>query len=307
MVLPKIQLSRKRLRLAAVLVIALSIPVTLTLISVSQELRRRAAPPPVTIRGMAYEDINRNGILNEGEPGLLGVTITLKDQNGNYLSEAMTNDRGYFNFTKLEPTHYNIEETVPDGYKNTTPASVEVNALEGEPEREISFGNRSVPLPGKGRISGYKWNDQNGNGFWDTSEPPYSEGTIMILSGAASMEDSTNEIGYFEFNNLEPGDYTVEALLPPDWRATTPNLVVTTITAGDEKTVNFGQVYTPPNRAKIFGYNFDDINGNGNWDLASEPGIGKAIITLKDSEGTTVSSTETWEGTAQGGSFPGLG
>ena len=309
--LPKINFSRRSLLLTRVLLIVLAIPATLALIRVSQELRRRAAPPSLpkaTIKGIAFEDIDGNSMLSEGEPGFSGVIVILKDGGGNYLSEIVADTKGYFEFADLDPGDYAVEEIVPNGYKNTTPTSAEINGLEGSQEREVSFGSRSVPPPGKGRISGYKWDDQNANGVWDTGELPYTERLVITLSGVSSDTDLADEIGYFEFGDLEPGNYAVEETPPDDWRPTTPVSVAVTLATGGDETVNFGNVRisstststATSTKAKIFGYKFNDVNGNGSWDVPSEPGIGKVAITLKDGGGATLSSTETVEGTNLG-------
>jgi PKD repeat protein len=232
---------------------------------------------------------------------MVGVIIILKDSSGTEISRTTTSDEGYFEFTELDPGDYIVEEVVPDGYENTTqetdPPSVPVEDLESGQEREVAFGNCLIPPPKKGKISGYKWNDQNGNGVWDTGEPPYTERLVIILSGVAARTDLTDETGYFEFDDLEPGNYTVEETPPDDWQPTTPVAVSVTLAGGEEEQVNFGNVFIPPARAKISGHKFNDLNGNGNWDTVSEAGIGQVIITLKDSGGTILSSTETAEGT----------
>ena len=61
-----------------------------------------------------------------------------------------------------------------------------------------------------------------------------------------------------------------------------------------------GNLFEPLAGAKIFGHKFNDLNGNGVWDLPSEPGIGGATITLKDELGNILSSTETSEETDLG-------
>ncbi len=265
------------------------------------EVTTSTAPPPkATITGIKFEDIDGNQTQDSGEPGMVGVTIILKNSSGVEISRTTTNEDGYFEFRELDSGDYLVEESVPGGYENTTPKSVEVNGLESGQEREVIFGNRAVPPPEKGRISGYKWNDQNGNGVWDTGEPPYTARIVVTLSGTSSGTDLTDETGYFEFSDLDPGDYMVEETPPADWRPTTDIKVPVTIAAGGDETVNFGNVFVPPAKAKIFGHKFNDINGNGSWDTASEPGIGRVIITLKDGEGTVLSSTETLEGTDLG-------
>ncbi len=265
------------------------------------EVTTSTAPPPkAIIKGFKFEDIDGNQTQDSGEPEMADVTIILKDSTGTEISQTTTDDQGYFEFTELDPGDYIVEEMIPDGYENTTPTSAEVSELEGGQEREVVFGNRLIPLPEKGKISGYKWNDQNGNGVWDTGEPPYTESVVITLSGSSSQTDLTDETGYFEFDNLDPGDYTVEETPPDDWQPTTSTSVEITLTAGGDETANFGNTHTPPAKAKIHGHKFNDVNGNGSWDTASEAGIGKVVITLKDSEGTVLSSIETWEGTDLG-------
>lgn len=76
-----------------------------------------------------------------------------------------------------------------------------------------------VILPGS--ITGYKWNDQNGNRIWDPGEPPLEDWTIR-LSGDASKITATGAGGYYEFTDLEPGSYTVSETLETGWIQTYP-------------------------------------------------------------------------------------
>ncbi|MCD6529575.1 carboxypeptidase regulatory-like domain-containing protein [Candidatus Bathyarchaeota archaeon] len=72
-----------------------------------------------------------------------------------------------------------------------------------------------------GSISGYKWNDLDGDGVKDADEPGL-EGWTIVLSGETSATTTTNEDGYYEFTGLPAGSYTVSEVAKPDWVQTYP-------------------------------------------------------------------------------------
>ena len=57
-------------------------------------------------------------------------------------------------------------------------------------------------------ISGYKWEDTDGDGIWDAGELGLVDWTIN-LGGDATDSATTNSSGYYEFTNLGPGSYTI--------------------------------------------------------------------------------------------------
>jgi len=88
----------------------------------------RPIPPPPTptiIRGMKWHDINGDGKIDRGEPGLADVIIFL-DLNDNGVLEAnepsqLTNEQGQYVFSNLEAGTYVVREVVPTGYQQTYP------------------------------------------------------------------------------------------------------------------------------------------------------------------------------------------
>jgi uncharacterized repeat protein (TIGR01451 family) len=78
----------------------------------------------VSISGTVYFDANADGILDSGEPGLAGVTVTLKDAQGNVVATTTTASDGSYAFTDLLAGNYTVVETDPAGYFST-------NALPG--------------------------------------------------------------------------------------------------------------------------------------------------------------------------------
>ena len=100
-----------------------------------------------------------------------------------------------------------------------------------------------------GSISGYKWNDLDGDRIKDAGEPGLSGWTIS-LSGHASGSTTTDSNGHYEFNDLEAGTYTVSETLIFGWTQTYPTAPGThsiTLAEGqDSANNNFGNKAVPP-------------------------------------------------------------
>ena len=81
-----------------------------------------------------------------------------------------------------------------------------------------------APLPVECFIEGTKYLDVNGNGQRDAGEPGLENWEIQ-LSGAGSATAFTDEFGYYKFDNLANGSYTVTEVCPtadPAWVQTEP-------------------------------------------------------------------------------------
>ena len=84
-----------------------------------------------------------------------------------------------------------------------------------------------------GSISGYKWEDLNGNSKWDEKdgEKGLQDWTIYIDKNKNGQLDSgepstlTNSSGYYEFVDLQPATYHIGELIKEGWKQTYPDLV----------------------------------------------------------------------------------
>jgi hypothetical protein len=99
--------------------------------------------------------------------------------------------------------------------------NVVLDCAGGNQDRSLSA--QAVSPPPTGKISGYKWDDSNNNGVIDMGEP-YLSGWNITISGPNNVStfNVTNGSGYYEFNDLYNGTYTLSEILQSGWVQTYP-------------------------------------------------------------------------------------
>jgi uncharacterized repeat protein (TIGR01451 family) len=75
---------------------------------------------PAQIGNEVFEDLNKNGQRDSGEPGVPGATITIAGPGG-YTNSATTGADGLYLFPNLVPGAYTLTCQAPMGYSYTTP------------------------------------------------------------------------------------------------------------------------------------------------------------------------------------------
>ena len=171
-----------------------------------------------------------------------------------------------------------LDDTLPDkasGNVQSRLISAETSNIPGA-GNAINTGNQTVPLLRvqgfeTGQILGYKWEDLNGDGSWDTGEPGLDGWTIYLdldndnqfdasEPSFVTTADGTNH-GAFWFLDLAPGTYTVREVLKPGWTQSypvAPDEHTVTVVAGQAVEGAFGTAEMP---------NF------GNWTTATKSGV----------------------------------
>ncbi|HSD58528.1 MAG TPA: SdrD B-like domain-containing protein, partial [Methanotrichaceae archaeon] len=95
----------------------------------------------LSINGTKFEDLDVNGFQGEGEPGLTGWTIRLK-QNETELMSATTDDLGRYSFPDLPPGEYEVAEDPVAGWSQTAPKGGSyLVTLTDKPAYRLDFGN----------------------------------------------------------------------------------------------------------------------------------------------------------------------
>ena len=83
------------------------------------------------VGGVVFSDMNQNGVLDEGEEGLEGLTVTIADAS-NMTYNAVTDEAGSYLFDDLQPGFYIVTAPVVEGWTQTTPANVQVAVVAAE-------------------------------------------------------------------------------------------------------------------------------------------------------------------------------
>jgi len=97
-----------------------------------------------SISGAKFNDLDRDGVRDAGEPGLAGWTIFL-DANDNGLLDTgevatVTGSDGLFQFLDLAPGSYTVREVQQPGFIQTTPNPGPIQVVSGQ-DSLVNFGN----------------------------------------------------------------------------------------------------------------------------------------------------------------------
>ncbi|MBN1888836.1 MAG: carboxypeptidase regulatory-like domain-containing protein [Thermoflexales bacterium] len=238
-----------------------------------------------SVRGVVFDDRNNNQVQDTGEPGIGGVTITLRYRAGATISTTTTSITGSYEFVPVWLGDYTLHETDLPNYTSTTFNDVDFTLSTPGQAETINFGDQA-----QARVHGRVFNDLNANGVPDSGEPGIGGVEIRLIdSGGGSRIRNTGLDGSYEFTSLPLGNYTVEESDPSGFSSTTPNVVPVSLTLpGQDITVNFGDRGLP---GEVSGTVFDDVNGNGTQDIG-ELGLEGVTITLKIG-GTVITATRT--------------
>jgi uncharacterized repeat protein (TIGR01451 family) len=177
------------------------------------------ATVPSTIGGTLWNDRNGDGILDAGETArYAGVTVVLRDSNGNVVATTTTDASGNYAFPGLPDGTYSID-VAEDGNalgglsKSSGPAA----GIDGNSQVERYFltvsggvtdnsGDFGYFAPGAA-IGNRVWSDTDGDGFQDGGEPGLA-GVLVTLTITYPNGDVTTVVavtdaqGAYSFGNL---------------------------------------------------------------------------------------------------------
>ncbi|HDH7081556.1 TPA: MSCRAMM family adhesin SdrD, partial [Staphylococcus aureus] len=269
--------------------------------------------PKYNLGDYVWEDTNTNGIQDQDEKGISGVTVTLKDENGNVLKTVTTDADGKYKFTDLDNGNYKVEFTTPEGYTPTTVTSgsdiekdsnglTTTGVINGADNMTLDSGFYKTP---KYNLGNYVWEDTNKDGKQDSTEKGISGVTVTLKNenGEVLQTTKTDKDGKYQFTGLENGTYKVEFETPSGY---TPTQVGSgtdegidsngTSTTGvikdkDNDTIDSG-FYKPT--YNLGDYVWEDTNKNGVQDK-DEKGISGVTVTLKDENDKVLKTVTTDE------------
>ena len=204
---------------------------------------------PVSIGDYIWFDFNGDGLQDNDEPGANDYIVRLYDAAGTQLlmttskENPLTGENGFYLFNNLKPGDYYVglnlsfgtsvtlenagnDENLDSDIDNSNGAGTTetITLISGEQRGNIDIGLQSTP----GSIGNLLWEDNNGNGIQDGSEPGVNDVEVILYTDAGDLvrstttADNNGSAGYYLFDNVPIGDYYVVFNLPDGYLATAP-------------------------------------------------------------------------------------
>lgn len=204
-----------------------------------------ATPIGGYIGDRVWNDLNRNGAQDSGEPSLQGVKVDLLATcaGTSVLQTQQTTNSGQYLFRDLPPGQYLVRVTAPAGLvfspqnaaaddggdsdvdsNGITPCislapyeeDASVDAGLYDPQGAIPTPT-ATPTPAGSLIGDRVWNDFDANGAQNAGEPGVAGIKVDLLSGctgaAVLQTDTTDTRGEYSFSPLPAGDYRIQVTL----------------------------------------------------------------------------------------------
>ena len=204
-------------------------------------------PTPVNIGNFVWDDLDRDGRQDAGEPGLPGVTVQLwNTTKTQLLYSTITNATGNYFVIAPTPGDYRVRVVLPnmsDSFspKNQAGGDDTLDSDINPSGPDIGFTDIfniasnvisttlydagiivfRTPTPTRTQtpinLGNFVWHDLNGNGIQDAGEPGIGGITVQLWNNEKSfMFDSTitNSNGNYSLIAPIPGDYRIRVIRP---------------------------------------------------------------------------------------------
>jgi hypothetical protein len=202
-----------------------------------------------------------NGVQDSGEIGIDGIIVQLYEATTNTLiSETVTSDGGHYLFTNLPPGEYYLVfiNPLPEGVW-TMPNVGSNDAIDSDPisdpavtdprgeaqktdpfiltsgQVDLSWDAGLVGLSStaSANVGDFVWFDLNKNGIQDSGENGFPGVTVRLFNADSNTLVRTTQTGAngkYLFSGVDPGNYYIEFVIPPNFTISPQNA-----TADDEK------------------------------------------------------------------------
>jgi len=264
--------------------------------------------PDYFITGTIYRDGNRSGALDSDEKLYEGVTVQLRDKDGNVIATTTTDADGTYSFDKLPAGTYSVtvvqdgpiaslEQTGdPDATKDNASEPITLNN-DNPSKTDINFG-----YVNNNSLSGTVYRDDSRNEKQDGTEPGYSGVTVQLLDkdGTVVGTTTTDKDGKYSFEHLPDGTYSVTVVKDGELTDTeqtedpdaTKDGASEPVTLGEDNPskdgINFG--YVPD--YSIHGLVYRDGDRSESHGTG-EKGYANQTVQLRDKDGKVVATATT--------------
>ncbi len=272
---------------------------------------------PAELGDFVWEDMNANGIQDDGEPGLSNIGVVLHNCQGVAIDTVYTDNSGYYLFSGLKPGEYKISVLMPNGYYLTTE-----NTTDDDKDSDIENDGFSIceflesgeknhtydiGLYRMAGIGDKVWEDLNANGIQENGEPGVENVTVELWNCNNDLLKTivTDQDGIYLFDTLVPGNYKIKFVLPPNYHFTQANAGSDTLDSDADVNTGFTNCEELTSNeknltydagiyqyAKIGDYVWLDEDGNGVQNN-NEPPFENVEVILQDCDGNEISSQNT--------------
>ena len=184
--------------------------------------------PPATssVTGKVFHDQLADGLMDEGDEGLTGITVQLKDAEGTVIAETSTDANGDYRFDDLEAGTYSVGVVAPGDYRFSPQDVGGDDTIDSDvsPETgmtatfDLGINEEKTDIDAglyKGAIIGDQvWFDRYHDGLRDQSadNKGFSGVKIFLLDAEGNVVDSTisGDNGYYRFTDVDPGTYRIQ-------------------------------------------------------------------------------------------------
>ncbi|WP_339136531.1 MAG: SdrD B-like domain-containing protein [Candidatus Electrothrix sp. GW3-4] len=194
---------------------------------------------PAAIGDRVWNDTNEDGIQDQDESGISGVTVNLYTCAGTLTESTVSDLDGNYEFTELTPGSYYVEVVTPGGYE-FSPQDQSDDELDSDValasgatactmlapgENDLSW-DAGLYMPSTSEIGDHVWEDFNKDSIQDDGESGIPGVTVNLYScqGDNMGTTTTDSNGEYLFNGLDAGDYNVEFILPEGYEFTSQNI-----------------------------------------------------------------------------------
>ncbi|MCA9156303.1 MAG: carboxypeptidase regulatory-like domain-containing protein, partial [Planctomycetales bacterium] len=264
-----------------------------------------------SIAGIVHADPNQNCEFDAGEKLLSGVTVELLDAGGNVVATTQTDANGAYKFDNLRPGKYAVRELQPTGYfqggqragsggGDDSQVDLITSINVGSDQHLVDYDFCELP---PSILSGYVHADPDQDCVFDAGETLQGVKVELLDSaGKVIATTTTDTTGYYKFEGLAPGSYTVRETQPDGYfhggqvagskggDDSQADRISSIVIGAGETLVNYNFCELPP--SSLSGFIYSDVDQDCEFDPGESP-LGGVTVELLDSTGKVIATTTT--------------
>lgn len=200
-------------------------------------------PSKYHLGNYVWEDMNKDGLQNDGETGINGILVNLLDNSDNSLikytrtGNNQEGEPGYYDFPNLPNGQYKVEFVYPTDYEVTSinvggdveldsniDSTTVAGAVDNGPKKSvmtdtITINNANITGVDAGlyklaSLGDKVWKDEDTDGNQDGGESGIENVIVKLYKSVAKTDlqatTTTDVSGNYKFEDLDPGTYVVE-------------------------------------------------------------------------------------------------